>query len=135
MMHPKYSRGMLALAASAALILWLGQNTDIDLRLADALFDRQRGVFPLQHAWVAEQFNHVILKAMLSCLAGAVVVLALWDVWRPSPHWSPERRLGMRVLAMSAVSVPVAISLLKRASTSHCPWDLERYGGTAPYIR
>ncbi|WP_342120672.1 phosphatase PAP2 family protein [Pseudoduganella sp. OTU4001] len=124
-------RGVLALAASAALILWLGQSTDVDLRLADMLFDRSRGVFPLQHAWFAEQFNHVILKAVLICLASGAVVLALWDVWRPMP----ERRLGLRVLAMTAVSEPVVISLLKRASSSHCPWELERYGGSAPYIR
>ena len=131
----KLSRGLLALAASAALILWIGQSTDIDLRLADMVFDRARGVFPLQHAWFAEQFNHVILKALLSCLAGAAVVLALWDTWRPHLHWAPSRRLGMRVLGMSAISVPVVVSLLKRASTSHCPWDLGRYGGHAPYIR
>lgn len=131
----KTYRGVLALAASATLILWLGQSTDIDLRLADLVFDRAQGIFPLQHAWFAEKFNHVILKAMLSCLAAGAVVLALWDAWRPNRHWPPARRLGIRVLAMSAVSVPVVISLLKRASTSHCPWELERYGGTAPYIR
>ncbi|SFH02228.1 Membrane-associated enzyme, PAP2 (acid phosphatase) superfamily [Duganella sp. CF458] len=131
----KISRGVLALTASAALILWLGQSTDVDLRLADMVYDRARGVFPWQHAWLAEQFNHVILKALLSCLAGAAVVLALWDAWRPRANWGPARRLGMRVLGMSAISVPVVVSLLKRASTSHCPWDLERYGGHAPYIR
>jgi membrane-associated PAP2 superfamily phosphatase len=131
----KISRGVLALAASAILILLLGQFTDIDLRLADLTFDRARGVFPLQHAWFAEQFNHVILKALLSCLAGAAVVVALWDIWRPKLHWTPARRLGLRVLGMSAISVPVVVSLLKRASSSHCPWDLERYGGQAPYIR
>jgi membrane-associated PAP2 superfamily phosphatase len=41
----------------------------------------------------------------------------------------------MRVVAMSAVLVPLVTIVLKRLSTSHCPWDLERYGGTAPYIR
>jgi len=131
----KIPRGVLALAASAVLILWLGQYTDIDLRLADMVFDRARGVFPWQHAWFAEQFNHVILKAILSCLAGAAVVFAAWDCWRPQLHWAPAQRLGMRVLGMSAISVPVVVSLLKRASSSHCPWDLQRYGGSAPYIR
>jgi len=135
LMMPKKSRGLLALAASAILILLLGQYTDIDLRLADMAYDRARGVFPLQHAWFTEQFNHVILKALLSCLAGAAVVVALWDTWRPHLNWAPSRRLGMRVLGMSAISVPVVVSLLKRASTSHCPWDLERYGGHEPYIR
>ncbi|WP_374585830.1 phosphatase PAP2 family protein [Pseudoduganella sp.] len=131
----KNYRGVLALAASATLILWLGQSTDIDLRLADLYYDHARSAFPLQHAWFAEQFNHVILKAMLVCLACGVVALAVRDAWRPFPDWAPERRLGMRVLAMSAVSIPLATSLLKQASSSHCPWDLERYGGSAPYIR
>ncbi|MGW8395022.1 phosphatase PAP2 family protein [Pseudoduganella sp. HUAS MS19] len=131
----KYYRSVLALAVSAALILWLGQSTDIDLRLADLAFDRRQGIFPLQHAWFAEKFNHVILKAMLSVLAGGAVVVALWDAWRPNLLWPPSRRLGVRVVSMSALSVPAVIGLLKRASSSHCPWDLERYGGSAPYIR
>ena len=25
--------------------------------------------------------------------------------------------------------------MLKQASSSHCPWDLARYGGSAPYVR
>ena len=126
---------LLALGASAGLILWIGQFTDIDLRLADAVYDRSRGVFPLQHAWFAEQFNHVIMKGVLTCLASAAVVMALRDAWRPHADWTPSRRLGWRVLGMSAISVPLVISLLKRASTSHCPWDVDRYGGSAPYIR
>ena len=113
---------LLALAASAGLILWIGQFTDFDLRLADMAFDRARREFPMQHAWFAEQFNHVIMKGVLTCLASAAVVMAVWDAWRPHVNWAPSRRLGVRVLGLSAVTVPVAISLLKRASTSHCPW-------------
>lgn len=127
--------GVLALVASAPLILWIGQFTDIDLSLADKVFDHARREFPLQHAWFAEQFNHVILKAVLTCLAVAAALLAAWDAWRPHLHWPPSRRLGVRVLGLSALTVPLVISLLKRASTSHCPWDLDRYGGTEPYIR
>ena len=126
---------LLALVASAGLILLIGQFTDIDLRLADMAFDRARGVFPLQHAWFAEQFNHVIMKGVLTCLASAAVVTAVWDAWRPHLDWAPARRLGVRVLGLSAISVPVVISLLKRSSTSHCPWDVDRYGGSAPYVR
>jgi membrane-associated PAP2 superfamily phosphatase len=129
---------MLAMAGllwSALLILYIGNATNLDLALADAAFDRVTRSFPMQHAWLAEQFNHVILKAILSALGAFSVVLALWDAWRPYRGWSASRRIGMRVVAMSAVVVPVAISLLKRASVSHCPWDLQRYGGTAPYVR
>jgi membrane-associated PAP2 superfamily phosphatase len=127
--------GVLALLVSAHVILWIGQFTDIDLHLADMAFDRARHAFPLQHAWFAEQFNHVILKSVLTCLAVAAVLLAVWDAWRPHKSWAPSTRLGMRVLGLSAATVPLMISLLKRASTSHCPWDIDRYGGDAPYIR
>ncbi len=120
---------------AAAIILWLGSNTDIDLMLADAAFDPATHRFPWQHAWIAEQFNHIILKTIFSALGLVAAVLALWDGCRPFAGWTGERRTGLRVAAMSAVLVPLAISLLKQASSSHCPWDLKRYGGTAPYIR
>jgi membrane-associated PAP2 superfamily phosphatase len=120
---------------SAMLILWLGNNTNIDLALADAAYDVTTRSFPMQHAWLAEQFNHVILKMMLSVLGASVVLLALWDAFRPYRSWTAARRIGMRVVAMSAVVVPSVISLIKHASVSHCPWDLQRYGGTEPYVR
>lgn len=123
------------LLLSALSILWIGYATDIDILLADAAFDEVTRTFPMRHAWLAETFNHVILKSVLSALAALAVVLALWDAIRPYRGWKASRRVGLRVVAMSAVLVPVAISLLKRASASHCPWDLQRYGGIEPYIR
>jgi len=130
-----YWRAIGGIVLSALVILWIGNNTDIDLALADAAYDAAARSFPMQHAWIAEQFNHVILKAILSVLGATAVVLALWDAFRPYRSWATSRRIGMRVVAMSAVLVPSAISLMKHASVSHCPWDLQRYGGTEPYIR
>jgi membrane-associated PAP2 superfamily phosphatase len=123
------------LLLSAILILWIGNATDVDIMLADAVFDKATRSFPMQHAWLAEKFNHVILKAALSALAALAVVLALWDAARPYRRWSDSRRTGLKVVAMSAVLVPLVTTLVKHASASHCPWDLQRYGGTEPYIR
>jgi membrane-associated PAP2 superfamily phosphatase len=122
------------LVLSALVIVWLGNNTNIDLALADAAFDRATHSFPLQHAWLTEKFNHAILKTILSVLAVTAVAVALWDLRRPYA-WQASRRVGVRVVAMSAVLVPLVISLLKQASASHCPWDLQRYGGSEPYWR
>jgi membrane-associated PAP2 superfamily phosphatase len=124
----------VTLAVTALIILWIGQATDIDLRLADALFDRATETFPLQHAWFAEEFNHEILKKILTAGAVGAVLLALYDAWRPL-DWEWSCRLGVRVTGMSALMVPLVTSLLKRSSASHCPWDLTRYGGTSPYVR
>ena len=117
-----------------ALITLLATVTDIDLLLADAVFDVRIQAFPWRHAWLAEQFSHVLLKRALIGLAVIVIVMALWDLARPRP-WSQIRRVQVRIVALSAALTPLIISGLKQISSSHCPWDIDRYGGTAPYIR
>lgn len=123
------------LLASALLILWIGNYTDIDLNLADAMFDQTSGTFPWRHTWFAERFNHVLLKGVLIAAAIGVIAVAAWDWIRPFNAWRANTRIGMRVLALSAISVPLVISTLKQFSSSHCPWDLQRYGGDSPFIR
>jgi membrane-associated PAP2 superfamily phosphatase len=123
------------LILSGIVILWIGNYTNIDLALADAMFDRASGTFPWHHAWLAERFNHDILKTILQVSGVTAVALAAWDWARPQPYWTAQRRVGLRVLALSAILVPTCISVLKHFSDSHCPWDLQRYGGREPYVR
>jgi len=125
----------LGLLAGALLILYIGRATDIDLMLADAMYDAGSNAFPWRHAWLAETFNHTILKSLLSLAAAYFVVAAAWDLLRPWAGRTSIDRLRLRVVGLSAVLVPLVISTLKQASVAHCPWDLARYGGTEPYLR
>lgn len=125
----------IMLVAGALAILWLGRCTDLDLMLADAVFDAQRRVFPWRDAWLTVTFNHVIVKQLLMLLALGIVGYALVDAWRPRAGLSALGRLQLRTVALSAVLVPAVTSALKHLSTSHCPWDLLRYGGEQPYVR
>ena len=124
-----------ALLLAAGFIFWLGRCTDIDLMLADALYDPGIHAFPWRHAWLTETFSHVILKELLSAAAAGVILLAMLDTWRPRRTRDGLARLRLRVVALSALLVPLVISLLKQASVAHCPWDLARYGGAEPYLR
>jgi len=123
------------LALAAPVIATLGQFSDIDLRLADWLYDASARTFPWRDAWLADTFNHVILKGLFTIAALAFIGAAALDLVKPSPGRSLLDRLRLRVVAMSAILVPLTISLLKQASVSHCPWDLARYGGSEPYLR
>jgi len=123
------------LGVAALVILWIGRATDIDLILADAVYDSATGVFPWRHAWLTETFSHVILKGLLTLAAAWFVVSAAIDLWRPRPGRNALDRLRLRVVGLSAVLVPLVISMLKKASVAHCPWDLARYGGDEPYLR
>lgn len=124
---------LASLALAAGVILLIGNATDIDLRLADAFFDRAQMQFPWRHAWMTEQFNHVWVKRMMVLLAAGFLVLVAVDLARPLQRIAPLRA-QLRVIAMVAVAVPLCASLLKGMSASHCPWDLARYGGTQPYV-
>ena len=95
----------IVLIVSGILILWIGNYTNIDLALADAMFDRASGTFPWHHAWLAERFNHDILKTILQVLGVTVVALAAWDWARPQPYWNAPRRTGLRVLALSLIHI------------------------------
>lgn len=126
-------RSMLLLAATALVLVWLGRGTDIDLVLADRMFDRAAGVFPWRHAWLTEAFSHGILKLALTAAAVLTVLAAAVDLVRP--RLAPGLRLRLRIVALSAILVPLVTSTLKRESIAHCPWDLERYGGGEAYVR
>ncbi|WP_229408635.1 phosphatase PAP2 family protein [Massilia yuzhufengensis] len=126
----------MALGMAALLIFALGRHTDIDLLLADTMYDRAAGVFPWREAWLAATFNHRILKLALTVLAGCIIAAAIVDgFWPQAPFERPLARLRLRIVAWSAVLVPLATSLLKQSSDAHCPWDLARYGGVQPYTR
>ena len=122
------------LAVSALAILWLGAYTNVDLALADAMFDPGHG-FPWRDAWLANTFSHGIVKNLLLVLAMLAVLAAGWDLARPFSAWAPLTRMRVRALALAAVAVPLVVSTLKHASSSHCPWDLARYGGAETYVR
>ena len=126
------SRLLWILGASACLLLSLGALTDIDLRLARSAFDPLNHAFPWRHTWFAETLCHVYLKRAVLLVAGAVWLLALLDTVRPQ-SWLARRPL--RLVAMSAIVVPGAISVLKYFSYSHCPWDVMEFGGDQPYVR
>jgi len=123
------------LAAAAPAIWWLGRFTDIDLALADAMFEPAAGVFPWRHAWLTEAFGHGILKWLLVLTGSGFTVAAILDLCKPDPRRSALGRLRLRIVALSAVTVPAVVSALKQFSSSHCPWDLLRYGGDQPYLR
>lgn len=140
-MHPQRQRweraGVIAVAIlvlAAIVIACIALFTEWDIALADSAFDANARVFPLRHAWVTEVFNHVILKRIFATLALVFLIAVLWDLASPR-RWSWLCRFQMRVVALSAVLVPTVISLIKQSSSSHCPWDLERYGGTEPYVK
>lgn len=136
LLPPRAGIALLAsLMAAALLILWIGACTDLDLRLAGAMYDARAHAFPWRHAWLTEKFGHGSLKLALTVLAAIAILPCAGELLSRKRYLRPWWRSRLRLLAACATLIPAATSLLKQASKSHCPWDLERFGGSQPYYR
>lgn len=122
-----YRRQILLLLSCGALFALTFHFTSLDLLLADAWYDPAAQAWPLRKAWWAATFVHHWLKIAL-IVAGLVCIATAWK------RRSTADARQWRLVAASALVVPLVISLCKRASTMHCPWDVDRFGGIAPYF-
>lgn len=125
----------MTLLLSAGALLYIGRFTDIDLRLADAVFDFSENNFPWRENWFFASFMHHEMKAMFMGVGMVPIVSLVADSVLGKTLFDDEIRRRLLVVVASAILVPLAISIMKGMSVQHCPWSLQRYGGFAPYIR
>ena len=122
-----YLRQSLLLAASGLALALLFHFTRLDLWLADIWYDPQRQSWPARNAWWAAKLVHQWLRYVL-------IACALGCIARAWMRRHAADAAGWRVVALSALAVPLAVSVWKRLSSMHCPWDIDRFGGGAPYF-
>ena len=120
--------GLMLLAAM--LLEWL----DLDRAVARALF-----FHPAAGGWVgsgagdwwARQLIHSDGRWLVRCIAAGA--LACWALSFSWPRLAPWRRQALYVLS-GMVLVTLTVGLLKLLTDVDCPWDLEGFGGTHPYV-
>ena len=109
-----------------AVLLWDAGGLDLPLarRAGSAQGFAWRSV-PALVLWL-----HEVPRALSM---GLLVLLGVGAVW----PWGFLRRLARRDRVQLALSVLAAIAvstLVKRISSSSCPWDLAEFGGVARYV-
>lgn len=117
---------ILTLLLFLLLVLW--DATGFDLPLA-RLFGSAQGF-----AW-RSQHNFVLLMHELPRYAsGVLFAMLVFGVFRP---WGFLQRMAAAQrwqLVLSIVAGLLAVSALKRLSTTSCPWNLAEFGGMAQYV-
>jgi len=129
-------------AAPAIVLWWLGALllTGLwDIGGLDLAVMRLIGTptgFPLQHTWVLERVLH---EGVRQAATGLFLLVGLWALW--PARWNQgrlsvlalPRRERWAVLGLVTLSL-VVVNLMKNASQTSCPWDLQAFGGPAVYV-
>lgn len=116
---------LLTLGSLLAILAW--DASHLDLPLAHLVGTLQG--FPLRENWFLANVLHEGGRRLAWLLALALC-LAVWWPMGPLRRLSQAERL---LLAASTLLAALAVSLLKSASASSCPWDLSDFGGPAHY--
>lgn len=104
--------------------------TGIDLYLADRFFDFTAGQWPARESWWAEWLIHKRGKDLIVLIASGSLLLWLGSFWWDRLH---RYRWPALYLALAIVISTSTVTAGKKLSGRHCPWDLDRYGGTVPH--
>lgn len=117
--------------AIALSLLAIFEPSHWDLAVSDRFFDFARGRFWLRKSWFFEEFAHDGIKWAIVAFGLSVGVLWLAS-WRSSA-WANKRRV-LGYLFLCLLLAPLVVGGIKAVSVQHCPWDIDRYGGMAPYV-
>lgn len=115
----------LTLALLAVALAWDASGLDLPFaRLAGSA-----GGFPWKQQWFLYEVLHEGGRH-LAWLLMLVLSLSVW--WPPGPLAGLPQRRRLQ-LAVSTLAAAFAISVLKKASLTSCPWELAEFGGLARY--
>ena len=117
---------MVSLILLITFLAW--DSTTWDMHLA-TLWGEPSGFALRDHWWMAK-----IMHAGARNVGWIFFIAMLIGIWRP---WGALRALPTadRVcLFLSVLTALLAVTLIKGFSQTSCPWDLQAFGGAAPYV-
>ena len=116
----------VALLTLVGLLCWDASGADLALA---HLFGTPMG-FPLRYQWFLVDVMHQGAR-----LAGwAFMGLLLVAIWWPPGLLRRLRKAERVQLVATVLASLAAVSLLKQASHTSCPWDQQAFGGIASYV-
>lgn len=112
--------------ALCAVLAWDAGGGDLPLA---HWFGNSQG-FALRSNWFMVKVAHEGART-LAWLVVLALAVGIWRPWGALRQLPRDRRVQLVVAALIALTV---MSLMKRLSTTSCPWDLAEFGGIAPYV-
>lgn len=120
------------LIALGLTLLWDGMGADLAVM---QLIGGPSG-FALRDQWLLSRVLHDAVRQAAVLFYPLIWVWAAWPArWQrgPAALWTLPRRERVVVAVLIALSL-LAVNLIKNASHTSCPWELNAFGGPAHYV-
>lgn len=120
------------LIALSLTLLWDWAGADLAVM---QLIGGPRG-FALRDQWLLSRVLHDAVRQAAVLFYLLIWVWAAWPArWQrgPAALWTLPRRERQVIAVLIALSL-LAVNLVKNASQTSCPWDLQAFGGPAHYV-
>lgn len=127
-------RAWVLLIIAGICIILLGEYTRIDLLIEDYYFDSARNVFPWRGSWFANDLMHGYVKKIIVYSGYLLYLLLLIDWMRPWKNLTEFARFRLRFVAVASFLIPLLVRTIKQYSVLECPYNIQRYGGEAPFL-
>ncbi|RVU37030.1 phosphatase PAP2 family protein [Rheinheimera riviphila] len=117
--------------ALLSLAFVLAYGAGVDQVLASWFYQLQGGQWQLKQYWLTETLLHQAVRQL-----NQLVVLSLLLYWL-SQAIAGKRSIAQRALGLLLFNLVLcftSIAVLKKLIPMECPWDLQQFGGTHPFI-
>lgn len=129
--HSSWQRVFVWPLLTLSLLFLLVYSSGLDQSVAAALYQLQGNHWLLKDHWFTETLLHQGVRQLNQVVVLLVLCYWLTQTFR-GKHSAKIRALG--VLLLSLLLCFASIALLKRMIPMECPWDLQAFGGTQPFI-
>ena len=120
------SSAIVSLMFLVILLVWDFSGGDVAMAL---IWGDNTGFALREHWWMVKVMHEGTRN--LGWLLLLALLLAIWRPWGMLRSLASAERVGIFICVLCAL---LSVSLVKGLSQTSCPWDLELFGGTAPYI-
>lgn len=108
------------------------ESSGLDIWLGAHFYDPAQQLWPYKDQWLIQKVLH---KGGRLAFFGIIAII-LWLIARSFATPSLKNyRHSLIYLALASISGPLIVMFLKNHTHIYCPWDLQFFGSTKPYIR
>lgn len=125
----KKNQGIIYFGLSVILLITIFGNHAIDEYFADLIFDTQAKQWHLRENWWLTVFLHEWAKYFTYAIIFITFIIKYNQLNKPTNTNNQHQKTRWFCALTAVILIPLVISILKKLSSQHCPWDYIRYGG------